>query len=116
MSFDNYAATYEESLNSGLALSGEGSAYFAETRIKCLGAFLKRDNRSVTRVVDFGCGTGNSIPFIRKYIAPENIIGLDSSMDYMAIQIPILLALMIMLLKEKTTWCIVMEFFIIFYL
>ena len=63
--FDAFATRYEEALSRGLGITGEDSAFYAEERIKALFAFLGAErNKSIGRILDFGCGTGGSRPWI----------------------------------------------------
>ena len=65
--FDQYANNYETALQQGLSVSGESSDYFATGRVKWLRNSLEdiqgRSFASET-VMDFGCGTGNSVEFL----------------------------------------------------
>lgn len=74
--FDAYAAEYDRALNQGIAVSGEDKYYFARGRIawlaKCLGEHPKT-------VVDYGCGTGASIPYLLDLLGADEVTGLDVS-------------------------------------
>lgn len=78
--FDGYATHYDEALDRGISLSGESKPYFARNRV----AWLKRcidkigDNRPRS-VLDFGCGTGTSVPYFFELLGVEHFIGVDSS-------------------------------------
>jgi SAM-dependent methyltransferase len=77
--FDEYADRYEDALQRGLAVSGESSEYFARGRIAFLAEQLRRSGVAVARVMDFGCGTGVAIPFLRESFRGATVIGLDVS-------------------------------------
>ena len=76
--FDAYAAQYEQALNSGLSISGEGPDYFARQRIEWTANVLS-DRVAVRRVLDFGCGVGMAVPLLRELLAPEFVCGFDPS-------------------------------------
>ena len=58
--FDAYAADYDEALNRGLSLSGESKQYFARARIQWTASRLADIGHHTLRVLDYGCGTGDS--------------------------------------------------------
>ena len=78
-SFDSYAGDYEGHLAQGLRLSGESSDYFAQERIRLVCELLAIRGGSPSRILDYGCGTGNATPFLRKELAPEHIVSVDPS-------------------------------------
>lgn len=78
-SFDSYAEGYEEHLQRGLRLSGESSDYFATTRIRRISALLKVLDAPSDSVLDYGCGTGNATPILRKELSPGRIVSVDPS-------------------------------------
>jgi len=81
--FDQYAKGYDDALNAGLRFSGEGKDYFASKRIKWLKRQLENHGSpsSGFSLMDYGCGTGGSIPAFRKEFFPEKIIGVDISKE-----------------------------------
>lgn len=82
--FDNYSSNYEEALNQGIGVSGEDSSYFAEGRLLRLSKQLKQLNFEARSVIDFGCGVGNSLPYLRDLIGASRIAGTDISADSIA--------------------------------
>jgi SAM-dependent methyltransferase len=80
-SFDSYAADYEDHLAQGLRLSGESSDYFAQKRIRLVCEVLEMRGESPRSILDYGCGTGNATPFLRKELAPEHIVSVDPSRE-----------------------------------
>ena len=80
--FDQYANNYEMSLQQGLNVSGESSDYFATGRVKWLRKRLE-DFHGCTfaaeSVMDFGCGTGNSVEFLLRELHAKNVVGIDLS-------------------------------------
>lgn len=79
--FDACAADYEAQLQQGLALSGEGKGFFAEGRMRWLRGRLEGlgAQGSVKTVLDFGCGTGGSVPFFFDVLGVERVFGVDPS-------------------------------------
>jgi len=77
--FDEYASTYDAALGRGLAISGESKDYFAYRRIAWLGRRLAELGIRPRSVLDFGCGTGSTMPFLREILEPESILGVDDS-------------------------------------
>ncbi len=81
--FDAVAGNYEEALQRGLSLSGESSAYFAAFRAAWTRKRLNRFNisKSLHLGIDFGCGTGNSIPYLQQTLGCRAVVGLDPSIQ-----------------------------------
>lgn len=74
--FDAYAQAYEEALNQGLSVSGEGSDYFAKKRIQWTAGLV---GSSLESVLDFGCGVGIAIPELKLAFKPSLTWGYDPS-------------------------------------
>ena len=79
--FDNYSSNYEEALNRGIGVSGEDSSYFAEGRLRWLAEQLRQRDFKANSVIDFGCGVGNSLPYLQELIAAQRIAGIDISTE-----------------------------------
>lgn len=77
--FDEFSESYEETLNQGIAVSGEDSSFFARGRLERLAHILKNRNVDCNSIVDFGCGTGNSLPLLREFLGATRIAGVDVS-------------------------------------
>lgn len=77
--FDSYAAEYEEALARGVSLSGESSDYFASMRIELTKQVLQRFGFTPALAMDFGCGTGNSVPHLLETLECKRVIGVDPS-------------------------------------
>ncbi|MFY7875932.1 MAG: class I SAM-dependent DNA methyltransferase [Pirellula sp.] len=80
--FDQYASDYESALQQGLSVSGESSDYFAIHRVRWLKRILA--SREPTRprfsqVLDFGCGTGNSVEHLLNELPADHVTGVDTS-------------------------------------
>lgn len=68
--FDAFAENYDEALQRGLRVSGEGKEFFAEGRIRWLQQRLREIGHAAGAIMDFGCGTGTST---------ERLLGLDGA-------------------------------------
>jgi ubiquinone/menaquinone biosynthesis C-methylase UbiE len=80
--FDKFADEYHASLTAGIALSGEGPEYFSEYKIADIGRACGAASRTMaasTRVLDFGAGIGNSVPYVRKHLPGAELTCLDLS-------------------------------------
>ena len=77
--FDRYADSYDQTLNEGLAVSGEGRRYFAEARVRWLADCMRRLGLTPSIVIDYGCGTGSTSPLLLKSLAAKKVIGIDAS-------------------------------------
>ena len=80
--FDKFADEYYASHTAGIAWSGEGPEYFSEYKVsdialECRQQALSQD--SSVRVLDFGAGIGNSVPYVRKHFASAQLTCLDLS-------------------------------------
>jgi SAM-dependent methyltransferase len=78
--FDTFASNYDDTLNRGLALTGERKEYYAAGRIKWLQSRLKKLGiASPQSCLDFGCGTGTSAPLLLATLGLEKYCGFDPS-------------------------------------
>ena len=80
--FDKFADEYYASLKAGIAISGESPEYFSEYKIADIARECPDDARSPNgsiKMLDFGAGIGNSVPYVRKYFASAQLTCLDLS-------------------------------------
>ena len=77
--FDQYAGEYDEMLEQGLAVSGEGKEFFAQRRIDWLKACMGQLRVAPRRIMDYGCGTGIAAPLLLDRFDAESVIGVDPS-------------------------------------
>lgn len=77
--FDAFALNYDEALGRGIGVSGEGKEFFAKGRLEHLGRCLAQLRIKPERVLDFGCGTGSSIPYLLRLA--DSVKGVDVSCD-----------------------------------
>ena len=75
--FDEHAVDYRKTHDKSVEMSGADSDYFSEYKIVEL---LKFENANQTlKILDFGCGDGNSSIYIRKHFPNATIFGTDVS-------------------------------------
>jgi trans-aconitate methyltransferase len=79
--FDAYADDYDAQLHAGLSLTGEDNEYYARGRVRWLAARLARLAFRPRTVLDYGCGTGSSTPFLLETIGAEHLLGVDVSAE-----------------------------------
>ncbi|MGH9900400.1 MAG: class I SAM-dependent methyltransferase [Pyrinomonadaceae bacterium] len=77
--FDRYAEDYDAALARGLSVSGEDKNYFARGRARWLAQCLRRMGEAPESLMDFGCGTGSSIPFLLDHLEVGSVLGVDVS-------------------------------------
>jgi SAM-dependent methyltransferase len=77
--FDSYADNYDVALAQGISVSGENKAYFARRRVEWLRDCLSNSAAEHTQVMDYGCGTGSSAPYLLDVLGAKFIIGTDRS-------------------------------------
>jgi SAM-dependent methyltransferase len=79
--FDDYAGTYDSALNRGLSVSGESKDYFARRRVRWLAARLADLGVQPSRVLDYGCGTGDTSPELLEQLHARMVVGVDASRE-----------------------------------
>jgi SAM-dependent methyltransferase len=77
--FDQFADEYRQMHASNIAITGEGPEYFAEYKIRVLASILSGERLTVGRIIDFGAGIGNSVPYFRHYFPTVNLTCADVS-------------------------------------
>lgn len=71
---------YDEMLNKGIAISGENKNFFIRGRLKDLFDQLPPDFK-VNRILDFGCGIGDSTETFLSHAPDARITGIDTSLE-----------------------------------
>ena len=82
--FDKFARDYEALFKPWLKIAGASREYFARTRVNWLSYLLGDQEIASRRVMDFGCGTGISLPLLADILGAEQVIGLDTSEESLA--------------------------------
>jgi ubiquinone/menaquinone biosynthesis C-methylase UbiE len=77
--FDDVASQYESQHGASIRLSGGGPAFFAEYKINDIARVLSTRNEHPGRILDFGAGIGNSLPYLRAAFPSSEIVCLDPS-------------------------------------
>lgn len=75
--FDEFAEDYRDTHNKAIAMSGADSDFFSEYKIVELLKF--EDTCKPLKILDFGCGDGNSSVYLRKHFPNATIFGIDVS-------------------------------------
>lgn len=81
--FDKYAETYDEGHVKAVAMSGFKPSYFHEYKLKEMVQYLKKEGlaNKKLKLLDFGCGTGSSVKYIKKYLPEFSVYGTDVSAE-----------------------------------
>jgi trans-aconitate methyltransferase len=77
--FDTYAKEYDRALAAGLSATGEDKNYFAHGRVRWLAQRLQSAPLEVSRVLDYGCGTGSAAPWLLRQFPSAFVVGVDIS-------------------------------------
>ena len=74
--FDDYAENYNELLSRETKFFSSDEAYFAKYKVLLAREIICDEPR---RVLEYGCGIGRNIPFLREVFSPAEIMGFDVS-------------------------------------
>ena len=77
--FDRFADDYNQLHARNIAVSGENTEFFHEYKIKILRCVVQERHMEPARILDFGAGIGNSIPFFRRYFPKTRLVNVDVS-------------------------------------
>jgi len=77
--FDLLADEYRVQHKANVAITGESPEYFSEYKIADLAGLIGRLKLPSAKILDFGSGIGNSLPFFRKYFSESEINCADVS-------------------------------------
>lgn len=78
--FDAHADSYRQTLDRALAIGGGDSLYYAEQKFASLRAYQNERKRAAPNaILDFGCGTGTNLPFLRDLFPGAALQGVDVS-------------------------------------
>lgn len=78
--FDLHADTYDADLNQALSLSGEDKDYFANRRVQWAAQCLHELHESPSRILDYGCGIGDTSQLLQSALAAQSVVGVDISL------------------------------------
>jgi SAM-dependent methyltransferase len=83
---DKFAEEYRQLHSRNIRLSGEDPEFFAEYKVRQVAALLGEGaERKALRVLDFGAGTGNSVPHFRRLLPCAQLTCLDVSVKSLAL-------------------------------
>jgi hypothetical protein len=80
--FDKFADDYHAALSAGISVSGEAPEYFSEYKVADIARYWRpgpESDGASPRLLDFGAGVGNSVPYVRKYFRNSKLTCLDLS-------------------------------------
>jgi len=77
--FDKFADEYASMLASSIKASGESPDFFSEYKIRDLAQYLARRGGKAAQLIDFGAGTGSSVPWLRKHLPNATFTCVDVS-------------------------------------
>ena len=77
--FDKYAEKYDDILGGSIPDSLNEDSYFAEYKISLMAKLLGQ--KSPARILDFGCGSGRSLPFLLEHFPYSELWGYDVSVS-----------------------------------
>lgn len=77
--FDMLADEYRVLHKENITITGEAPEYFSEYKISDLAEILIRIKLPTATFLDFGCGIGNSLPYLRKYFPGSEVHCADVS-------------------------------------
>jgi len=80
--FDQFASDYDATVQAAIGASGESVAYFAALKARLARAEAPSPTR---RVLDFGCGIGNTARALAREMPRARIVGTDPSAESLAV-------------------------------
>jgi ubiquinone/menaquinone biosynthesis C-methylase UbiE len=84
--FDRFASEYETLLERHTRIGGEETGYFASYKVQTVrDVVARRGETGKIRILDFGCGVGQSTPFFRQLFPQAELLGADVSSDSITI-------------------------------
>lgn len=70
---------YDRALAEALSVAGESKEYFARGRVQATAEILASLGGQARRILDFGCGVGDTAPLLRDLMGAERVVGVDRS-------------------------------------
>ena len=83
--FDRFAHQYDALLEESLQITGEDKDYFARGRLEWLARRLAERRFNPETVLDFGCGSGSTIPLFFEILGARRVIALEDSPELLKI-------------------------------
>lgn len=80
--FDDAAAAYDATVQQAIGISGETVQFFANLKVQLMARVLGEQKPS--RILDFGCGIGNTTRALRREFADAHVVGFDVSANSVA--------------------------------
>jgi SAM-dependent methyltransferase len=78
--FDRFASSYETVLEQHTRISGEETGYFALYKVRTVHDVVGANSQAVgLRILDFGCGVGQSTPYFKEMFPEAELFGADIS-------------------------------------
>lgn len=77
--FDIHAESYERQHANSLRLSGEDPAFFSQYKVAVVQRMLAARGKEPSRILDFGAGVGNALPFLQEHFPSARVTCLDVS-------------------------------------
>lgn len=74
--FDEYSANYDELLHESTKFYAADSEYFAKYKVDLI---RQASTRPVARVLEYGCGTGRNVEYLRAAFPNAEVVGTDVS-------------------------------------
>ncbi|MCS6988933.1 MAG: methyltransferase domain-containing protein [Chloroherpetonaceae bacterium] len=80
--FDAFAKDYDEIMAAQLKGFGEESAYFAEYKVRLVKERLRKSASTLPKtILEYGCGTGRNLTFLKEHFPDAVIEGCDISAE-----------------------------------
>jgi ubiquinone/menaquinone biosynthesis C-methylase UbiE len=79
--FDEYADRYDDTVQRAISASGESVQFFAALKAKLMAATLQSAGQRPAKVLDFGCGIGNSTRELAAALPTSHLVGVDPSSE-----------------------------------
>jgi len=79
--FDKFAHRYDALMEQCLRVAGEDKEYFARGRLEWLARRLAGLHGKPETVLDFGCGSGSTIPLFFEILGARRVIAIDESAE-----------------------------------
>jgi trans-aconitate methyltransferase len=77
--FDQFAEEYNQTLSKSISISGESPDFFSMYKINDVKRRANHIQITPKKILDFGCGVGSSIPYLKHFFPNAHITGVDIS-------------------------------------